>query len=336
MTRDLRGLAKAHLHLHVEGAMRIDTLSELANKYRLPPPPAADGSFGTFLKQYGMACEVLRSVDDFRRLVDEIVEDAATDGAVYLEPAYWSNAEKLARMGLRHTEEVTEILLDALGQAAAKHNVSVGLMISGDRVRPASQAEDLATMAARYAGKGVVSFGLAGDEAAGPPAPFDKAFSIARAAGLIPAPHAGEHGGPDSVRGALDVLGARRIAHGVRSVEDPRLLERLVQEDVCLDVCPTSNVHLKVCRRIEEHPLPMLLAAGVPVSLNADDPTFFGSGLLQEYELARSVFGLDDGALANIAATSIRASGAPEALKTHAQQQIQRWLSAPAPQAVSS
>ena len=112
----------------------------------------------------------------------------------------------------------------------------------------------------------------------------------------------------------------------MRAVEDPRLLERLAAEEVCLDVCPTSNVHLGVVPSIREHQLPALLAAGVQVSLNADDPTFFGSGLLEEYELVRDVFGLDDATLAHIASCSVRASGAPESLKASARSAIQHWL----------
>jgi adenosine deaminase len=199
-------------------------------------------------------------------------------------------------------------------------------MMSSNRTRPVEEAIDLARLAAQYAGRGVVAFGLADDELRGRPEPFAAAFEIARAAGLVAAPHAGEHGGPDSVRGALDALGARRIQHGVRSAEDPELLRRLADSDVCLDVCPTSNVQLRVVESLAEHPLPTLLAAGVQVSLNADDPLFFGSGVLAEYELARHSFGLDDVALARIAACSIRASGAPPALKTKALADIDAWL----------
>src|ERR1700720_2478630 len=140
-------------------------------------------------------------------------------------------------------------------------------MVSANRVHPPAEAMTLARLAARYAGHGVVAFGLADDETRGRPEPFALAFAVARAAGLISAPHAGEHGGPESVRGALDTLGARRIQHGVRAAEDPSLLARLAAEEVCLDVCPTSNVQLRVVPNFAQHPLPRLLAAGVQVSL---------------------------------------------------------------------
>src|SRR5262249_49773768 len=159
--------------------------------------------------------------------------------------------------------------------------------------------------------------------------PFAAAFEVARAAGLIAAPHAGELLGAASVRSALDVLGARRIAHGVRAIEDPSLIERLGTEEVCLDVCPTSNVQLSVTPSLEQHRLRALLDAGVAVSLNADDPVLFDCGLLGEYELAREVWGCDDATLARIARTSIQASGAPNSLKRAAAAEIDAWLALP-------
>jgi len=252
--------------------------------------------------------------------------NAAEAGAVWVEPSAWLTATEAARVGVRNEEEVLEVLLDAASRAARDNHVGVGLMVSANRVHPPADAVALAHLAARHAGRGVVAFGLADDEMRGPPEPFAAAFAIARAAGLISAPHAGEHGGPESVRGALDTLAARRIQHGVRAAEDPALLERLAAEEVCLDVCPTSNVQLRVVESYADHPLRKLLDAGVQVSLNADDPLFFGSGVLGEYELARQAFGLDDTALARIAACSIRASGAPESIKVAALADIDRWL----------
>ena len=228
--------------------MRPTTLAELSERYGLPAPLELDGSFPRFIQLYRAACEALRSPDDLARLVHEIVEDAAAAGAVWVEPSAWLTATGAARVGVHGEEAVIEVLLDAAKSAARDLHIGVGLMVSSNRVHPPADAVALAHLAARHAGRGVVAFGLADDETRGPPEPFAAAFAIAHAAGLISAPHAGEHGGPDSVRGALDALGARRIQHGVRAAEDPALLERLAEEEVCLDVCPTSNVHLRVCR----------------------------------------------------------------------------------------
>jgi adenosine deaminase len=329
MSRDLQALPKAHLHLHLEGGMRQSTLADLTARYDLPPLPTPDGTFATFLRTYRQACDGLRSPDDLRRAAREVVEDAAADGAVWMEPADWIAPGMAARAGLPDDEAVLQVLLEGLQEGARSCGIDAGLIVSTNRANPPHEAEALARLAARYAGRGVVGFGLAGDEVVGPCEPFVDAFAIARGAGLIPAPHGGELVGPERVRTALDALGARRIQHGVRSVEDPDLLQRLAAEQICLDVCLTSNVYLGVVPNLEQHPLPRLLEAGIPVSLNTDDPLVFGSTLLGEYEIARRVFGLDDAALAGIAAASIRNSGAPAALKASALAGGEAWLAAP-------
>jgi adenosine deaminase len=221
---------------------------------------------------------------------------------------------------------VVEIILDAAATASRDFGIGVGLMVSANRTVDPADAVGQARLAQRFADHGVVSFGLANDETDWPPEPFAPAFAIARDAGLLSAPHAGELAGPASVLGALDALGADRIEHGVRAVEDPELVRRLADSPVCLDVCPTSNLMLAVCPSIEAHPLPALLAAGVRCSINADDSLLFGPGLLQEYELVRDRLGLDDATLADIARSSIDASGAPEDVKSHARPAIDAWL----------
>jgi adenosine deaminase len=324
--RDLRALPKAHLHLHLEAGQRPSTLREFSERYGLSTPETGDGTFAGFKRAASVVFNAPRTTDDYVRLLREMAEDARAEGAVWLEPAVWLTQAQAERVGLPDPEAVLQMLLEAARQATAQTGVGIGFMVSGSRIRPVEEASALAQLAARYAGRGVVSFGLADDEALGPAAPFAEAFDIARAAGLISTPHAGEHGGPESVRAALDALGARRIQHGVRAIEDPELVQRLVDDRVCLDVCPTSNVQLSVAPSLEEHPLPALLAAGVTVSLNADDPVIFGCGLLDEYELARRVFGFDDTILAGIAANSIRASGAPDSIRQEGLARIDEWL----------
>lgn len=201
-------------------------------------------------------------------------------------------------------------------------------MIAADRTIDPADAVVQAHIAVRHAGRGVVAFGLANDELLGPPGHFVEAFDIARDAGLLSTPQAGELDGPHSVVAALDLLGADRIQHGVRAVEQPGLLERLADKGVCLDVCPSSNVLLGVVTSLEEHPLPRLIEAGVRVSINADDPLLFGPGLLEEYELCRAAFGLGDFEMARIAATSISASGACSNTKAEALNAIDEWLEA--------
>jgi adenosine deaminase len=322
--RDLKALPKAHLHLHLEGGMHPDTLADLAGGYGVPVPQIRGfGSFSVFASTYLAACDVLRTEADFTRLIDETLDDAVDSGAVWIEVAFHP-AHHRAAFGT--DEQIVEMVLAAMASASARAGVGAGIMLSADRTKPPADAVELARLAGRYAGQGVVAFGLANDEELGAPEPYADAYAIARAAGLLSTPHAGELCGPESVRGALDALGADRIQHGVRAVEDPALVTRLADEGVCLDVCPTSNLSLGVVARLSEHPLPQLLDAGVPCSINADDPLLFGPGLLEEYELCRAELGLDDAALAGAAAASIAHSAAPPDLKATALATIERWL----------
>ena len=324
--RDLAVLPKAHLHLHMEGGMRPQTLAQLAVKAGIEVPVVRGfGSFPAFADMYVAACEVIKTEDDLRRLVEETLDDAAAAGAVYVEPSFFVPHHN-ARLG--PDEYVLEVALDALAAASKRTGVAAGFMLAGDRTRPPAAAVEQARLAARYAGRGVVAFGLANDEAPWPPEPFAEAFAIAGGAGLLCTPHAGELAGPDSVRGALDKLGAHRIQHGVRATEDPALVERLAAQDICLDVCPTSNVLLSVVPDLQSHPLQALLEAGVRCSINADDPLLFGPGLLEEYQLCRAELGLSDEQLAACARSSLLSSGAPEAVKQLGLAGIEAWLAA--------
>jgi adenosine deaminase len=153
---------------------------------------------------------------------------------------------------------------------------------------------------------------------------------VARDGGLLITPHAGELEHGQFVHDSIELLGADRIQHGVRSFEVPGLVDELVARGTCLDVCPTSNVMLSVFPSLAEHPLPRLLAAGVRCSVNADDPLLFGVGILDEYEVCREAFGFDDETLASIARTSILAGGAPDDVVQRSLAGIEAWLGTPA------
>jgi adenosine deaminase len=322
--RRLVDLPKAHLHLHFEGAMRPDTLEEWCRRdgRQMPALGGRFGTFAAFQEVYVAARSALRTPDDLTRLTGEVVEDAAVDGARWVEIG-------VSLLDYRDMDEPAAMLelLTAAGAAAGRDcGVGVGWLVTADRTRPPAEAVVQAGAAATFAGRGVTSFGLANDEAAAPPEPFAAAFAIAREAGLLSAPHAGEHAGPESVRGALEALGADRIQHGVRAASDPTLVARLADAGVCLDVCPTSNLLLSVVPALCQHPLPALLAAGVRCSINADDPVLFGAGLLDEYEVCRTALGLDDASLAACARASFAHSAAPEHLRRRAQDDIDAWL----------
>jgi len=324
VSRSLATLPKAHLHLHLEAAMRPSTLHELAAEHGIRVPElTAFSTFPEFLDVYVAATESLRRPDDLRRLVRELAEDAAVDGAMWVEfhvyPPLWSG-----RFG--SDEDALDLTLEAARHAEAVTGVGMGVVLAADRTLDPGEAVRAARMAASRAGAGVTTFGLASDETDHPPGPFAEAFRIARDAGLVAAPHAGELAGPASVREAIDLLGADRLGHGVRSVEDPELVRRLADDGIVCDLCPTSNLVLGLYPSLEEHPFAQLLDAGVRVTINTDDPLLFGAGLAEEYESVRRAFGLSDATMAGIARTSVEASGAPAATKRTALEEISRWL----------
>lgn len=307
--------------------MRPSTLAELAAAYGIDVPPMRGfGNFGAFAGMYVAATDVLRKPEDLGRNVFEVLQDGAVDGATWVEPALYlpRHAERLGP-----AEAVLEMVLDVLAASAKRLGIGAGLMLAADRTIDPAEALEQAQLAATYRDRGVVSFGLANDEVGFPPEPFAAAFAVARGAGLLSTPHAGELVGPASIIGALDALGADRIQHGVRAVEDPDLVARLADSAVCLDVCPTSNLALAVFPTLEAHSLPALLDAGVRCSVNGDDPLLFGPGLLAEYQLCRRGLGFDDARLAHIARCSIEASGAPSEVKRESLDRIDAWLAAP-------
>lgn len=327
--RDLASLPKAHLHLHLDGSMRRATLRELADAAGITAVlPSGYGSFAAFTETITAAAACLRTPADARRLIDEIVEDAARAGAVWVEPSVWPG---LFAGRLGSDADVLDLVLTAGRDAQRRHGVGFGLVVAANRDRPPAEATALARLAVARGGEGVVAFGLDGDESAAAGPLFAEAFAVARAGGLLSVPHAGELTGADAVRDALDLLGADRVMHGVTAAGDPALLDRLAAADVALDVCPTSNVMLSVVPSLDRHPLPDLLARGVPCSINADDPLLFDTDLLTEYARAREHLGLTDAQLAQCARTSLRHSGAPRDVVEPALAGVDAWLLEPAP-----
>lgn len=327
--RDLRSLPKGHLHLHLELGMRPSTLVELAEQYGVEAPPTQGFSdFAGFQRIIDGVVTVLRAPADFERLVAEVVEDAALDGCAYLEPSFYP---AIHRAVCGTDEALWEVVLEAGAEAGRRHGVAVRWMAAVDRVYDSpEQALEFTRLALRYRDDGIVGLGLHNDEAGHPPHPYVDSFRLAKDAGLLSTPHAGELEGPASVWAALDLLQADRLQHGIRSVEDPALLVELAERGTCLDVCPTSNLLLGVVPDLEHHPLPTLLGAGVRCSINADDPICFGPGVLAEYVLCRDAFGLDDATLAAVARTSLTSGAAPDDVVASALAGVDAWLAAPA------
>jgi len=335
MSRSLAALPKAHLHLHLTGAMRHATLVELAGRHgiRLPPaltgdwPPQLSGiderGWFRFQRLYDMARSVLRTPADVRRLLTEIAEDERAEGSGWLEIQVDPDGYA-ARFG--GITAVLELVLDAAAAASSAAGIGIGIVVAANRTKHPLEARTLARLAAQYAGRGVTGFGLSNDERRGPAQDFTRAFRIAERAGLLLVPHGGELAGPASVAACLDDLHADRIGHGVRAAEDPAVVKRLSAEGVTCEVCPSSNVALGVAASPARVPLRQLFEAGVPVALGADDPLLFGPRLTAQYEIARHVHGFTDAELADLARTAVAASAAPEPVRVRLLAGVDGWL----------
>ena len=337
MARPLDRLPKAHLHLHFTGSMRHSTLIELAREQGLhlpdaleqdwPPRLRATDERGWFRFQrlYDIARSILRTDDHVYRLLREAAEDEYAEGSRWLEIQVDPSGFAPRFGGLTRT---LELMLDAAEQAAGHAGIGIALVVAANRTRHPLDANTLARLAGQYVDKGVVGFGLSNDERRGQARDFDRAFRIAKRAGLLAVPHGGELLGPRSVAECVDDLGADRVGHGVRAAEDERLMERLAERQICCEVCPTSNVGLGVVERADDVPLRRLFDAGVPIALGADDPLLFGERLLPQYELAREVYGFRDAEVAELARQSLRSSAAPESVKKDLLHGVDEWLAA--------
>jgi aminodeoxyfutalosine deaminase len=283
---------KIELHVHLEGTVRPATLFEIArrNDYALPAE-TEEGlaelydfrDFAHFIEVWILTTNALRTEEDFRQVVVDYAAEAASHGAVYLE-AIFSPGERVKR-GIGW-DAIFSGYCDGAQEARELHGVEVRLTPDAVRGFPLEDAEQVVRYSAAYRDRGIVGVGLGGLEADYPPEPYEPAFTLARELGLASVPHAGEVAGPPSVRGALEQLGADRVRHGIRAVEDPGLVNELAGRGTVLDICPISNVRTRAVASLETHPLPRLVEAGVRCSISTDDPAMFGTDLTTDYDAA--------------------------------------------------
>jgi adenosine deaminase len=321
--RDLAALPKANLHLHLTGSMRPGTLAELTGRYGVPVPPVLDltvvHGWQAFQSRYDAARAAIRTAADITRVVAEAAADNAAEGGGWLEIQVDPTSYE-QRLGA--LEPVVEAAL------AGAQGQPVGVILAASWGRP-DLALRVAALAARYAGRGVVGFGLSNDERLGRVADFVPAIRIAAGAGLISVPHGGFYEAAWHVRDCVNLLGAARIGHGVTAYADPDTLALLAGQGVALEVCPTSYPPLGVAD-LTTLPIPALLAAGVPVALGTDDPLLFGAGLTEQYAIARRL-GCTDEQLAAMAHHSIEGSAAPPEVREPMLTGIDDWLRSEAP-----
>lgn len=302
---------KAELHCHIEGAAAPELVIQQARKYNRPVEPfIRDGSFvwhdfTSFLKAYDFAADLFRSEDDYARLAEYYLTSLARDGAIYSE--VFTSPDHAVKAGLS-PKAYTDALGEGMARARAKTGIEARMIVTGVRHVGVESIEKAARFAATCGHELVTGFGVAGDERIGSMEDYVRAFEIAREAGLGITIHAGEFGGAESVRDALDHIRPSRIGHGVRAIEDPDLVKRIADRGVVLEICPVSNIELKVYPDFAAHPFPALLKAGCKVTLNSDDPPYFWTSLKREYDVAAEHFGLSEKDLTAITRTAIEAA----------------------------
>ena len=331
--RELRALPKAHLHLHLTGSARLGTIRELADQYKISLPPAlvnekfewdeGGRDWSYFQGRYDAARQTIRSVEDIRRIIREAAEDDVAEGSGWLElqvdPSWYARH-------LGGVEPAVEVMLDACHDATRATGIGIGLLLAVSWDASPERADHVARVASRYAHRGVVGFGISNDERFGEPDDFISASRIARDAGLLVAPHAGFYADHFHVRRCVELLGARRIGHGITAATSPLTLEILARGRVTMEICPTSYLPLAVLSSLAQLPITTLQRAGIAVALGADDPLIFGTRLVGQYEILRDVHGLNDQALADLARQSVRGSTAPAEIAKRLLTGIDAWL----------
>lgn len=314
----IEGLPKAELHVHHVGSASPRIVAELAARHPDGPVPSDPDAlrrfyefrdFAHFIDVYLAVVDLVRTADDVRMLTYEVAREMAE--AQHLRYAeltctpYTSVARGIA------IEAYTEAIEDA--RVAAERDFGLVLRwvydIPGESGIPAADAT--LSYALDHRTEALVGFGLGGPEIGVPRPQFQPHFDTARAAGLHSVPHAGETTGPETVWDAVRLLGAERIGHGTSAAQDPALLAHLAEQGIALEVCPTSNLATRAVARLEDHPLPAFVEAGVTVVIGSDDPPMFATSLNREYEVAAGLLDLDQAGVAELARAAVRASFAP-------------------------
>lgn len=315
----IRQMPKVELHVHLEGATQPATLLKLAARNNIDlPATTVEGiqdwysftDFDHFLNVYFKICECICTPEDIELLTREFLAGQAAQNIRHTEFTYTPYTH-YEQHGIPFDEQ-----LAALNQARAwaedELGVTAGMIMDISRHTTPEEGVTVAEWAISGLGDGVIALGLGGPEVDNPPEKFKVAFDMAREAGLVAIPHAGEVAGPPSMWGAIDTLHAVRIGHGVRCLEDPALVDVLRERQIPLEVNPTSNICLKVFPTFAEHALPRLLDEGLYVTLNSDDPPMFNTTLTDEYLKAAETFDLSQDDITGLVLNGVRASRLPE------------------------
>jgi adenosine deaminase len=340
----VQALPKAELHIHLEGALNPATTLKLAHKYaqlgfvtELEALQSADGfaSFEDFRRYYGVCMELMRSADDFAQVVYEYGRDMQAQNIRYSE-VYLSIYQHLHLQGKDlDLADVLSGIQAGRQRARTEFGVEIQWIFGIPRKRhfsgPNSSsfdptiAETVLAYAIQGQEHGVIGIGLGGNEVGAPPHPFKDVFEQAKQMGLCSLPHAGETAGPKSVWGAINELQADRICHGVRAIEDLKLVAELIKRQIPLDICPTSNICINIYPSMSQHPIYELDKLGIQITINSDDPTLFGTSLCDEYMVLAREFGYTAKDLVRFATNSFQVSCAPPDLKKKYLSEVTDW-----------
>lgn len=317
----IAGLPKAELHVHHVGSASPRIVAELASRHpdsKVPTDPEALADYFTFtdfahfIEVYLSVVDLVRTPDDVRTLTFEVARDMARQNIRYAELTITPYSS--TRRGIDENA-----FMEAIEDARKAAETELGVILRWCFDIPGEAGPDAASETARLAvelrPEGLVSFGLGGPEIGVPRPQFKPYFDRARAAGLHSVPHAGESTGPETIWDAIRELGAERIGHGTSSTQDPELLKYLAENRIAVEVCPTSNIATRVVTDLDLHPVKEMVAAGVLVTINSDDPPMFGTDLNNEYAVAARLLDLDERGLAQLAKNAVEASFLDEAGK---------------------
>lgn len=327
----IRQMPKAELHVHLEGAILPTTLRTLAakNGVQLPFETEAElrqwytfTDFPHFVEVYDANCHCIFTTEDMEFVAREFVREQARQNIVYSEVIFTPMIHYHQKQ--RPFADQLAALKRGFEWGRTTFGVETAIVVDISRECTPEESLQVADWAISGMKDGVIALGLGGPEVGYPPQLHQPAFARAHAAGLPALPHAGETEGPASIWGALDTLNPSRILHGVRCMEDEALIERLRLQQIALDVCPTSNICLKVFPSLGEHPLPRMLEAGLNITINSDDPPMFNTTLTDEYLALIEVFSLSAAQVRGLALNAVHNSLLAPAAKNALAQRLER------------
>ena len=305
-------IPKAEIHIHLEATITPDLCRKFASRNKVDLPESIFGNkyayewsdFYDFIKKYDLVTSVIHTPEDYEELTYAYLKECAANNVIYVEAMISSTHAKLK--GMTYFS-----FLDGIYKASKKAEKNFGIVsrfiMNGIRHLGPDSVYVTANEVLKNPHPYLVGFGLAGDELHFPPILFTKTFDMLKESKFPITVHAGEWDGPENIRNAINLLHPSRLGHGVRSIEDPTLIKEIIQKNIVLETCPTSNIATKIYNSYEEHPVKKLFDAGVKVTVNSDDPPFFNASIAGEYEVMATL-GLSEKQLISLTRNALESS----------------------------